>query len=425
MGHVHIVGAGVAGLACAVRLAGAGRAVTLHEAAGHAGGRCRSFFDEVLGRRIDNGNHLLLSGNRAAMAYLEETGAGDSLTGPERAAFAFVELASGRRWTVRPNPGLVPWWIFVPERRVPGSRASDYLGALKLARAGPDATIAGCLDNGRPIYRRFWEPLAVAILNTEAEAAAARLLWPVMMEAFGRGEAASRPRIAAVGLSQSFVDPALETLRAGGATISFSHRLRALEREAGLIVALDFGSDRVELGARDTVVLAVPPANAAQLLPGLVTPPASRAIVNAHFRLPRAPEPPGGHAFLGILGGTAQWLFVREDMVSVTVSAAETLVERPGEEIARLLWADVARALEIEAGTVPPCRVVKERRATFAQTPEALSRRPGTRTEFGNLLLAGDWTDTGLPATIEGAIRSGFAAAEVLTGVEDGAMAGG
>jgi len=414
MSVVHIVGAGVAGLACAVRLLGAGRAVVVHEAAPQAGGRCRSFLDETLGRRIDNGNHLLLSGNRAALAYLGEIGAADSLTGPPRAAFSFFELESGRRWTVRPNAGRLPWWLFAPSRRVPDSSAADYLRGLALARAGPETTVAECFDTASPLYRRFWAPLAVAVLNTDPEEAAARLLWPVVAETFGRGEVASRPRIAAQGLSQSFVDPALAAIAAAAGEVRLSARLRAIESADGRALGLDFGHRRVALGAGDSVVLAVPPASASELLPFIEAPRASRPIVNAHFRLERAPREGQGSAILGLVGGTAQWLFRRGDVVSVTVSAARHLVERPAQEIAALLWRDVAAALALGEAPPPPCRVVKERRATFAQVPAELPRRAPTRTRLANLFLAGDWTDTGLPATIEGAIRSGHAAAEAV-----------
>src|SRR5438270_6676191 len=102
-GCVHVVGAGLAGLAAAVALADAGRRVILYEAAPHAGGRCRSYFDAELGCRIDNGNHLLLAGNRAALDYLERIGALGSLEGPPEAVFPFVDAASGECWTVRPN----------------------------------------------------------------------------------------------------------------------------------------------------------------------------------------------------------------------------------------------------------------------------------------------------------------------------------
>ena len=112
----------------------------------------------------------------------------------------------------------------------------------------------------------------------------------------------------------------------------------------------------------------------------------------------------------------AQWLFVRGNVVSVTVSAADALAEEAPEKIATMLWADISQALELPLKPEPLARIVKEKRATFAQTPEGIARRPGTRTAWANLLLAGDWTDTGLPATIEGAVRSGHAAARVIAG---------
>ena len=131
-GTVHIIGAGLAGLSAAVELAGSGRKVIVHELARYAGGRCRSYFEPALGLTIDNGNHLLLSGNHAALALLKTIGSGHALVGPEEAEFAFADLASGARWLVRPNMGPLPWWIFSSARRVPGTRAIDYLRACAL-----------------------------------------------------------------------------------------------------------------------------------------------------------------------------------------------------------------------------------------------------------------------------------------------------
>lgn len=411
----HVVGAGLSGLSCAVRLAAAGAPVALYDAANHAGGRCRSFFDETLGCEIDNGNHLLLSGNRAALAYLDTVGARDSLLAPAEAIFPFVDLATGERWTVRPGPGRSPRWLFDESRRVPGSRAWDYLAALRLAAAG-ERTVAQCLDNGSPVYRRFWEPLAVAVLNTAADEAAARLLWPVLLETFGRGETACRPCIAREGLSRSFVDPALAYLARKGVPVRFGARLRALEIEGGRCRRLDFSGETIALAPDERVVLAVPPPNAASLLPGLEVPQSSRPIVNAHFCVPdvaaHAARALSGEFLLGMVGGDAHWLFVRGDIVSVTVSAANPLVDAPAPEVAGRLWADVAKALALPPAPEPPCRVVKEKRATFAQTPAEIRRRPAARTGTRNLFLAGDWTATGLPATIEGAVRSGEIAAQ-------------
>jgi squalene-associated FAD-dependent desaturase len=409
---VHVVGAGVAGLAAAVELAAAGREVIVHEGAGHAGGRCRSFHDETLGRRIDNGNHLLLSGNRSARAYLARIGAADSLTGPAEARFPFLDLRSGERWEVHPNAGRLPWWIAAPSRRVPRSRMRDYLRALALRKAGPDATVTDVLGTAGPAFERFWEPLAVAVLNTAADEAAARLLWPVMEEIFGQGGRACRPLIAREGLSESFVDPALAWLAARGCPVRFNRRLRAVEIAEGRAAILRFGEDEIRTGREDTVVLALPAPVLGNLLPEISTPDEHRAIVNAHFLLPGPPA--RDLVFLGLTGGTAHWLFVRGEIASVTVSAADALAERPNEAVAAAIWPEVARALGRDGEAMPPVRIIKEKRATFAQTPAQLRRRPSPRTAWPNLVLAGDWTDTGLPATIEGAIRSGQRAAEIV-----------
>jgi phytoene dehydrogenase-like protein len=128
----HIVGAGLAGLAAAVRLTQAGNRVIVHEGAALAGGRCRSYHDPVLNMTIDNGNHLLLSGNWETLDYLRIIGAEDRLAGPATAEFPFLDLATKQRWLLQPSPGRIPWWIFDSARRVPDTRAGDYLSVLPL-----------------------------------------------------------------------------------------------------------------------------------------------------------------------------------------------------------------------------------------------------------------------------------------------------
>lgn len=408
---VHVIGAGLSGLAAAVALVKAGHRVSVHEAAGHAGGRCRSYFDAALGRRIDNGNHLVLSGNTAIAGYLAEIGGAAGLGGPERAEFPFFDLETGERWTVRPNAGPLPWWVLTPSRRVPGTAARDYLRALALARVPAEATVADCLNGHGKAFARFWEPLAVAVLNTEAKAGAASLLWPVLRETFGRGEAACRPRIALEGLSECFVEPALGYLERAGATLRFHERLRRIEFEGGRASGLRFASgETLPLAAADGVVLAVPPHGVEALVPDVSVPRASRAIVNGHFLLPKPADRP---ALLGMVGGFSHWLFLRGDVASVTISAADPVAETDAGALARTMWGEIVRALALETGVgLPPHRIVKEKRATFAQTPAEVARRPEARTRFHNLFLAGDWTQTGLPATLEGSVRSGNSAAE-------------
>jgi squalene-associated FAD-dependent desaturase len=414
MATVHVIGAGLAGLGCALHLAEAGASVRLYEATTHAGGRCRSYYDQQLERWIDNGNHLVFSGNHAVADHLRRIGAADGMIDPGEAVFPFLDLATGRRWALRLNEGRIPFWAFDAARRIPETGVGDYLALLRFAWAKENQTVRDLVDITHPLFAALIEPIAVAVLNASPEDGAARLLWPVLLESFGRGGRACHPLIARQGLSMSLVDPAVRRLGELSVPINFTHRLREFEFRGHTVVGLSFIGGDMPLADGDSVVLAVPHRVANLLVPELMTPEDSRSIVNAHYRLPAPVRLHGGLHFLAVLNGTAHWLFFRDDVVSATVSAAEALVDLPAEEIAARIWADVARAVECPAEPMPPYRIVKEKTATFAQTPRDVARRPGARTGYFNLFLAGDWTDTGLPATIEGALRSGKTAASLV-----------
>ena len=414
MPSVHVIGAGLAGLSCALRLAEKGVSVRLYEATGHAGGRARSYYDPQLERWIDNGNHLIFSGNSAARTHLESIGAADTMIDPGRAAFPYLDLDTGRRWTLCLNEGSLPLWAFREDGRVPGTQFTNYLALLRFALARASTTVQDVVGPSHPLFTPLIEPLAVAVLNATAAEGAAALLWPVILETFGRGGRACHPLIARHGLSMSLVDPAVRRLGELGVAIDFMCRLRELEFRGHSVSALSFIGRDVALADDDVVVLAVPHRMAAMLLPEEDFPQGSRSIVNAHFRMP-APVPlRDGLALLALLNGTAHWLFFRDDVVSATVSAAEHLVDLPAETLAARIWADVARSVDAPAEPMPPYRIVKEKAATFAQTPVEVARRPAAKTAYRNLFLAGDWTATGLPATIEGALRSGRTAASLV-----------
>ena len=324
-GQVHIVGAGVAGLAAAVHLVGRGRRVSIYEAAPQAGGRCRSYHDAKLDRLIDNGNHLMLAANPAVLELLETVGARDRLIGPPDARFPFVDLGSGRQWTLRPNAGPVPWWLFRRDRRPPGVGPGIGWAGVRMALAGPNETIGRFIGDGTA-RALFWEPLVLAVMNVPSDDAAARPMARVLRETFAKGGQACRPLVAREGLAHTLIDPTVAWLQDRGVAPAFGRRLRALERQAdGRVTGLQMDGETIAVAPEDRVILAVPPAVARSLLPDLAVPDGDAPIVNLHFRLDQPARLPDPEVpFVGLIGTDAQWVFVRVAMWPASPSAPQT-----------------------------------------------------------------------------------------------------
>jgi squalene-associated FAD-dependent desaturase len=407
----HIIGAGISGLSAAVRLANAGHRVQVHEATQQAGGRCRSYFDAATNLTIDNGNHLLLSGNRHALAYARSIGTEAGLVGPKLAQFAFVDISTGQRWQLDLGDSKLPLWVFDDDRRVPDTGVLDYLALAPLVWASTRKKVGDAIRCEGTLYRRLVQPLLLAALNVDPPEGSAGLAGAIVRETLLAGGQACRPLIARDGLSSVLIEPAIKLLQGKGAEIRMGHELREFATTGERVTALKFGSDdTIAIGAGDAIVMAVPPRAAASLLPGTKAPTKFRAIVNAHFRFdPPRNAPP----ILGVVGGLVEWLFAFPQRLSVTISNGDRLVDMPREELANAIWQDVCKAAGV-SGDLPPWQIVRERRATFEATPEQNELRPGATTSLKNLFLAGDWTDTGLPATIEGAVRSGDRAADLV-----------
>ena len=419
MAHYHIIGAGMAGLACGVKLAdkylGADDNISLYEAAPQAGGRCRSFSDGVLECEIDNGNHLLLSGNYAAMEYLDITGASDQLIGPKRAVFPFMDLKNASTWTVEFNPSRFPFWILKKNQRVQGAGLRDHLSLLKLMKAGETDTLGTVIDVDNPLYERLIDPLSVAVINMTPETASAKLMYNVLRETALRGGKVCQPRIARHSLARTFVNPAMEYLKSRGVFVQLGHRLKSVGLKKERVSHLEFSQETIELKEKDIVIMALPPGPANQILDTLKTPLDYSAILNLHFKLETSIEVDWPAPLIGLIGGVSQWVFVRDNIASVTISAGNNLLEMPAAELAQTVWDEISVLFDPQKAKLPPNRVIKEKRATLAQSPELEPHRPSPITQYNNLYLAGDWTDTGLPATIEGAIRSGYKAAKLAS----------
>lgn len=432
-----VLGGGIAGIAAAVRLAAKGMRPILIESRPYLGGRARSFIHQKTGDEIDNGQHLMMGCYHATFALLEQLGTRDLVELQPALRVEFRDPGGGR--SVLAAPGFLPSQLGVMAAmlRLKGlsrreRRALLAVGLdLRLKTPGPDETTRAYLNRlgqSPGAQERLWDPIIIATLNTPPERASARLFAEVMRRAFLGPGTDSQLAFPRTGLSH-LIDPARKFIesRGGrvitGATITgFHHPLD------GYVVKLK-DHPEIETGH---VIAALPWRQLRPLLRGI--------FANEHERSEAQPEyvpivsvylwydrdPAELPVFAAMLGTQVQWMFNRRKMgtppnpafpglIACTISAAFSQSETTGHEVAAMADRELREAFpELRDARLLDSLVIKEKHATFAATPESVQQRPGTRTGSPGYYLAGDWTDTGLPATIEGAAQSGFAAADAL-----------
>jgi hypothetical protein len=403
-GTTHVVGAGIAGLSAALALTRMGRQVVLYDAAKQAGGRCRTV-TSTGGFVHDNGTHVLFTANTAALAMIDEIGARSDWIEPEPTGLPIYDAE--RRAFVR--IGLSPWSWTDPALRPEGLSFRCILGLLRLALPWPDRPV-GEIAGRTAIAGSFIEPLTEAVLNTPMPEASSRRLGRALRRLARPG--AARLLVARRGLTENLIAPALLTLSGRAAHLRPGQRLQALRRDEDQATGLVFGDRTIALGEGDSAILALPPWEIARILPELAVPRTCEPILNLHAPI-RGPVRP---RFIGLRGGLAQWLLMREDHLSVTVSSAGEVIDADAAALASRIWRDIAPALAalgVAAETDAPSdlRIVKEKRATIRQAAGALPQPPVR--PLRNLALAGDWIGT-LPATVESAARSGRRAADAI-----------
>ncbi len=432
-----VVGTGFAGIAAAVDLARRGARVTLLEARRRAGGRAASWTDPESGETIDNGQHLLMGCCTATRELLRILGTERLVVFQRRLSLTSLE-GDGRPVELSCPPLPSPLHLLAGLLALKGLRTRDRWALLRAAPfilklPGAGLTVEDWLDSlgqTENLRERFWRPVARATLNEGTDVAAATLLAAVLKEAFGGSADATGLGIPGAGLSELYAGPAERYLRERGGDLRSGCTVDEILTEAGRAVAVSVREG--EPIPCDGVVLAVPHTAAGGILP--------REAIEANPRLERLEElgisaivsvnlwfdrEVTGLDLFGLLGSPIQFVFnksvlwrdgpCRGTYLACVASAASNLAAEPNDRIREVAEEEIRRHLPAARGAkVLRSMVVREKMATFSGRPEVLTLRPRARTAVANLALAGDWTDTGLPGTIEGAVRSGFAAARVL-----------
>jgi squalene-associated FAD-dependent desaturase len=432
--RVVIIGGGFAGLAAAVDLSEAGADVLLLERRKHLGGRAYSFLDVNTGDVVDNGQHLFMSCYRSTISFLSKIGTLDRLQFQTEPRVDFLDRENGFTSFVCP-PLPAPLHAISGIFRLKGLTLRDKLRALNVGRAlarknkrPQDKTVTRWLQTlgqSQRIRDRFWNPMTIATLNESPDLASARMLSRVLEQSFGGGFADSRLGLSSVGLSQLYTSAARDFVESRGGQVRTSAQAHRLIVDGDLVTRCELKSgERLEA---DCYVSAVPPAALGRILPletgrrclPRLSDLTCSPIVSMNLWFDR---PIINRQFVGLLGTRVQWLFNRDlichsnaqsNHIAIVISAAYQYVDWTRKELVDLACSELRSLIpEVGAANLIHSRVVKEREATISHTIESDRIRPGANTPIRNLILAGDWTDTGLPATIESAVISGRRAAE-------------
>jgi len=440
---VAIIGGGFAGLSAGVALAAQGFRVALLEAKPVLGGRAYSFLDPDTGDFVDNGQHVLMGCYHETLDFLTTIGTRDRLIvhrnleiemldGPGRSAFIRTAPLPG---PLHMTSALLRYRHLKFRERISLIRAGLRMMRLRrydrtrLARMSV-AEFIESTGQSEGARRCFWYPLAIATLNEDPELASAALMAEVMKRAFFARRVDSAFVYSRVGLSDLYCDAAREFIQRRGGVVACR----------SIVDGLDFGHDgAIAVRLRDgrrlqavNFIAAVPAEQLLKLLPeaAVADPFFSRIgalktspIICAHVWLDREVTQ---SAFVGFIGTTTQWLFNKRRIfklhgerhpgyLSFLISGARRLVDRPNEELLEMIMNDLRTMIPAarQAGVIKAL-VLKEKHATMAPDPLSDMNRPSTITPIENLFIAGDWVQTGLPATIESGVISGRAAAAAV-----------
>jgi squalene-associated FAD-dependent desaturase len=456
MPDVVVLGAGFAGVACGTALAEAGARVEVLEASGAPGGRAGSFREPATGETIDVGQHLLVGANRDALALLDRLETRDQVAFQPALKIDYA-WPGGRRERLSCPLLPAPLHLAAGLLRFRALPLRERLAAVRLGRAvrrlrgleashgpalqspgvvpRPEETVSGWLARlaqGRTARRLFWEPLALAALNEIPDRAAARLFARVLTETFSGGRAGSALGWARGPLAD-LLAPAADWLRARGSALSCSRPAARLEFDGDRVRAVHLRDGTTVRAER--FVSALPADALLALLGG--APAGAQPLASACGRFAGRSSPilsiylwsEGpilASEFCALPGGPFQWLFERCRMAgskgpasrfwpqTLVLSGARGWVERPDGVLAGIARDQLERTFPGATARIRHLRVVRQPAATFEPAPDLCAARPGTRTPLANLWLAGDWTDTGLPSTLEGAARSGHTAARLV-----------
>jgi zeta-carotene desaturase len=436
---VVIVGGGLSGLAAGVWLSRRKISVLVLEQKPSPGGRAYSFTDTVTGETVDNGQHVLIAGYDATMRFLDDLGTRHLLATQPRPLLSLHHPEKGfrrLRFPALPSPLHLGWGFLTSDlfsmadrrRMLRAGRALlrwSERDAESIAPLTVDEWLSS-VGQSAETRRSVWEPLAISIMNEHCRAASALVFVRSLRKAFLQHWQSAALAVPRVGLSELYVNDAVRVIRENGGDVRCSADVQDVQSENGMITGVRTRDAGVT--ACRAVILAVPSDRIRPLLPpelqsagyldGLERAPVS-PIVSVHLWFEK--DFMRADAVVGLIDRRIQWIFNKRTIaasggaagirrpggyVCAVISAANEFAGKTNEELTGIAAEDLRSVYGVRVGMPVRALVIREKRATFSPTPEFERMRPGPKTPVPNLFLAGDWTATGFPATIEGAVMS-------------------
>ena len=351
---------------------------------------------------IDNGNHLIFSANDNFLRFCELIGSKKTLKiyDPK---FHFFDLIKKNNWSIKINDGPFPFWIFNKNNRIPETSLVDYLSFLKLLICKKNDTVSDLFLNNKILFTSFWEPLTLGVLNSRCDQASAYLILNVLKKTFFRGGKFCRIIQPEQNWNETLIKPSLKFLKENKINVNYNCSLKKIIVKNNFVNELVFNKDSEKIKNEDIVILSTPVSMLRKFFPKMTIPTESNTILNIHFKVTIKSK---FSPLIGMLNSISHWVFIKKDHISVTVSAANRLNDSSSDEIAKKIWQEVSKLFELEK-PLPEYQVIKEKKATYNQSPKNIKLVEKIRSLPKNLILAGDWTQKNFPCTIESAILSG------------------
>jgi squalene-associated FAD-dependent desaturase len=418
-----IIGGGLAGLSAASILSSKNINVTLIESSPKLGGRTYSFIDKETDIEIDNGQHIMMGCYKETLQFLKLIGAENNFDYQKNLFLKFIDR-NKNHFQLNAASSFYPLNLLKAILNFDVLTSDDKISFITLLLKLPilrknslkKITVSEWLENENQnpnTIKNFWEILCVGALNTNLNKASAFVFYEVLMQIFYKGNFASTIILPKTGMSESIINPASHFLKNNGGEIVLSEMIKEVVIKNQRIVTLK--SENKVYDNFDFVISAIPLYALEKIMSkntlNINLELEYSTILNIHIWLK---ENNLNEKFYGLLDSTLHWIFVKEKHLNIVISDANYLTDKSREEIYDLVIEELLQYTSITKSDILKYKIIKEKRATFIPTIDTVNMRPNIKTLIKNLFLAGDWTNTGLPSTIESAVKSGRIAADFI-----------